>query len=152
MHHKILRELNTSEILGLYLGVGQLKSFGRIRSGKQDVAYNGFMPEDFVKQMSLLVSYGYRYNGIRIMKKRGFKSHPNAKGQLQARMSYVKSQLRESFIESLKKSTKVSDRRDKHNGFGDPNQEGLRDWTARNIYINHIVRRLEQSYQKNTKE
>lgn len=149
--HRMLREMNTSEILGLYLGAGNLKRYGKVASGKQDVKYKEFMQSDFVRQVSLLVSHGYRYQGIRTMRNRGFKEHPNKRDDMKRRMEGLDYKTKEDFIASLKKPTVVSDTRDRYNGFGDPNQERLRDWTAKNIYINYIVGRLESLSRKNAR-
>lgn len=147
--HKILRELNSSEILALYLGIGQLKTYGRVKKGHEEKSYTNIMKMDFADQMSLLISYGYRYNGIRIMKNSGFREHLIGRGELKKRMSEIHPSVQRQFVDSLKKPTVKSNRYDRINGFYDPNPEGLKDWTAKNIYVNHIVKLLEDIHQKN---
>jgi len=147
--HKILRELNSSEILGLYLGIGQLKTYGKIRKGKDDIRYHAFMTMDFPEQMSILISYAYRYNGIRIMKERGFTDHPTGKGELKKRMSQMHPSVQQQVIDSLKKPTVKSIKYDKINGYNDPNVDGPKDYTGRRLYVNHIVKLLDKIYEKN---
>ena len=149
--HKILRELNSSEIIGLYVGIGQLKDWGRLQSGNNDVRYKEFMEKEFTSQISLLISYGYRYDGIRIMRNRGFKSHPNKPGQLKERMECIDNTTRKQLVDNLSKPSIKSKRYDSINGFDDPNAEGLKDQTAKIIYIGHIASLLNYIQKKNTK-
>ena len=134
--HKILAALNSSELLALYLGIGQLKKQGSIRYGmknQRDIPYTELIEKGFEEQISLLISYGYRRRGIRVMRERGFTSHPNKRGQLRQRMSKIDSRTREQFRESLGYSLRMHQKQD------------------RESLIKNLAYQLSEVYERNTK-
>jgi hypothetical protein len=147
--HKILRELNSSEILALYLGVGQLKTYNYIPKKDDEIRFVEFMNLEFPEQMSLLVGYGYEYSGIRVIKGRGYSEHPTKPGDLKRRMNEIHPSLFQEFIDSLGKPTVKSDKCDKINSYHDPNIDGPKDGVGRKNYIHRIVTEISHIFERN---
>lgn len=138
--HRVLRELNSSEILGLYCGIGRLKHYGNIRRGDVFLEKEEVFKKSFEEQVSILVSYAYAgYAGIRNLKGKGYRGHSTNKGDMKKRMLSVDKDSQNKFIESMKQPTRGSNRVDKLDGFFDPNAEGKTDFFARKIYGKYIA-------------
>jgi len=107
--HDILKRMNSSEILGLYLGIGNFKKYGTMVARKDKaLTREEILNKGFKEQISLLVSYGYRkYQGIRDMKGRGYTQHSTKKKGMQMRMDKVEEQARADFYESLTQDARV---------------------------------------------
>jgi len=147
--HEQLQRMNSAEILALYLGTGELKRNMEIDGTK----YIDIINKPIEEIVSKLVNFGFKYNGIRTMQKRGFVKHDTSRGALKKRMKELPFEVKDEFLSSLKKPYRKSNIDDKIKfEFYDSNVEGHKDYTTKRIYISNIDRIMGNIHHRNLKK
>ncbi|MBI2101116.1 hypothetical protein HYT53_00725 [Candidatus Woesearchaeota archaeon] len=154
--HSILIRMNTPEILALYIGIQQAKSYAYFPSTANKfselISLGG---KNFGDMISKLVGIGYEYDGIKKMARlrRGFWRHSTSPGALIKRMYDVPKEDQAKFIKSLLTPyRKFGEYTDEFKyEFKDPfgRDEQRHDYSGKKAWINRIADFMKQVYISN---
>ena len=154
-----LQKMNSSDIIAMYIGIGQVRRHGSMALGKTGISYNELVKLPVEEMVSKLVGHGFRYSGIRHMRGYGYKDLPTAKGNLKERIAAlpdeVKDQLKKAIM-YVKPDTGLRKKSDlesfgENDDFRDPNQEQKTDPTARRMYCNWSYSLIKSMYDAKTR-